>query len=344
MYEDEKKEPVIIYGKKPGQQTAQAPGPEYKAPIEQKEGTEQEQTQTQTTQAPQEQGKPTVDTSMPDIPTASVSAKDPYEDYLNDLRKQHASSLAEIRRRRRELDEKYQSSEDRQKRVMKIMAIGKLVGALAQFAGGARAGVAKDDDPYQLHAWKQLNQTRAEHKEYGKALDSEEKALNKTMQDALNKAQMKRAESVNKRTEQLEKFQTSLYLKAYDRETKVRLQELKNWYDRQMFNAKTDWEREKLQKQYAYNLSLIEARLDASLARQDNAAQNDITKKELGAEIAANTPTSDQRNATSPDDMAANRGKAVDAARNKVGGGQNPKGKVRSNPKNKKSNEPDMAS
>lgn len=304
MYEtDDKKkntEPVMIYGKKP--EETQAPA---------------------TAQATQET-KPQVAVEMPEYPTASVSAKDPYEDYMKDLRSQHASSLEEIRRRRRELDEKYQPSIDRQRKVMKIMALGKLVGALAQFggnlAGGGGGAVAKDPDPYMINAWKRLDADRAEYKAYGKQLDEQEKALNKSMQDALSKAQMKRAESVNKRTEQLERFQASLYLKAYDRQTKAQLQELKNWYDKQMFNAKTDWEREKLQKQYAYNLSLIDARLGAALTRQNNAAQNAITQKELGAEIAANTPTTDQKNATDPEAMTANRNAAVNRARNKVGG------------------------
>ena len=90
----------------------------------------------------QPQQTPPVQETQP-IPAAAPQT-DPYAGYQAQVEKDYATTLADIRKRRQELENRYQPDIDKQKRVMKIMALGKLIGAIGKFAGGGWGKVAKD--------------------------------------------------------------------------------------------------------------------------------------------------------------------------------------------------------
>ena len=223
--DDDKKKPVVAQG----QQT----------------GTEQEQAPAVQTQAEQTQQAPGTGTTPVTRPV-TASQTDPYADYQRQAEKRYATTLADIRQRRKELDAKYQPDIDRQKRVMKIIALGKLIGQLGQLGGAAIGGAAGtpvvDKDPYQINAWKELNRLQAEQKYYGQQLDAEEKAARNNMQTGLDKLRYENMRqnllSKNRREENEQRYKLMRERDINQYALKTELETLKQGFRKELENAK----------------------------------------------------------------------------------------------------------
>lgn len=173
MRTNEKKEPVLIYDKS-GQQKQTQTAPTTDA------------IPAQTGAAPANDAT-TQASAAPVATTPAAPQADPFADYMKESQRQYASTIADIRRRRQELSQRYQPSIERQKKIMKIMALGKLIGQLGQLAGGAGGVQVVDKDPYQINAWNELNRMRNEQRYYGQQLDAEERAAMNNMRTGLDK-------------------------------------------------------------------------------------------------------------------------------------------------------------
>lgn len=141
---------------------------------------------TQTQPAPQTQ-------PVQATPVQTAPQTDPFADYQRQAQQQYATTLADIRKRRQELEAKYQPDIERQRKIMKIMALGKLIGQLGQLAGGGAGTPVVDKDPYQINAWNELNRMRNEQRYYGQQLDAEERAAMRNMQTGLNRLALENA-------------------------------------------------------------------------------------------------------------------------------------------------------
>ncbi len=175
MKTDDKKETVMIY---------RQPTPDVAAP-QQKEET-------------QEAVAPPVQPAQPQ--------PDPYAGYERQAQQQYATTLADIRRRRQELEQRYQPDIDRQKRVMKIIALGKLMGQLGQLAGGGAGTPVVDKDPYQINAWNELKRMQNEQRYYGQQLDAEEKAARNNMRTGLDRLRYQDMLSKNRMAENKQRY------------------------------------------------------------------------------------------------------------------------------------------
>ena len=144
-----------------------------------------------------------VKTTIPQQPQTQPQQpqQDPYAAQEEQARRDYAASLAEIRQRRQAMEAKYQPSIDRQKKVMKYIALGKLLGAIGQLAGGGRGPYIKDPDPYQINAWNQLKQTEAEKRAYDNKFDAEEMALGKEYRQGLNRIALEKSRAAQRMNE-----------------------------------------------------------------------------------------------------------------------------------------------
>ena len=189
---------------------------------------------------------PAASAVAPVAETAQTTQADPFAGYQEQARQQYATTLADIRQRRKELEEKYQPDIDRQKKVMKIIALGKLIGQLGQLGGAAAVGAAGtpvvDKDPYQINAWKELNRLQTEQKYYGQQLAAEERAAQKNMQTGLDKLRYENmrqkllSENRMKENEQRYKLMKDRDINQYA--LKTELETLKQGFRKELENAK----------------------------------------------------------------------------------------------------------
>ena len=178
-------------------------------------------------------------------PRQSIKEDDPYEMAGRQMRADYATSIADIRKRRQAMSQRYQPDIARQQRIMKVMAIGKLLGALGQLAGGGRGPVIRDKDPYQINAWNRLQQLQNEQMVYGRQLDAEERQAIANMQSGLSRlryegarqkmqnqyriAEMQEKSRLAQETEK-QKQQNKITLKQMDIEARKELEGIKNKY------------------------------------------------------------------------------------------------------------------
>lgn len=145
--------------------------------IKKEQGEPQEQITQQATPPttpirPQEQTPP----PLPQVNPRKVVAQ-PKIDEQTAQQDNLAPTLRSLRLQRQELEDKYNKGIDRHRTAIKINAVGKLITALAQLAGGGRGVVQKDSDPYQVNAWRQLDQLRAEKRQDMARYEAQENAL-----------------------------------------------------------------------------------------------------------------------------------------------------------------------
>ena len=193
---------------------------------------------------------------------------DPYAGYQKQMEDNYATTLADIRKRRQEVEQKYQPSIERQQKVMKIMALGKLLGQLGQLAGGGRGPVIKDKDPYQVNAWRQLEQTKNEQKYYMGQLDAEERAARQGMQQGLSRLNIEKAKASQRMAEMSQKYDLELKKMGANAELKAAFEQLKHTYAVELQNAKT-----------AGQLAVVEANMKRDAYRLAQQAANSSSKE-----------------------------------------------------------------
>lgn len=191
-----------------------------------------------------------VQTVLPETGTATTR-QNPFADYQKQQEQQYANTLADIRKRRKELEEKYQPQIDRQKRVMKIMALGKLLGQLGQLAGGGAGTPVVDKDPYQINAWKNLDQMRQEQMYYNRQLDAEERAATQSMQTGLNRLADRRMQY----DMQTERLQAQADLNREKQAHKEKMATLQHAMNMELQNAKTEDKKEEIRLKYSQMLA-----------------------------------------------------------------------------------------
>lgn len=202
----------MIYGRQDAQQTAETASPEKALTQDRR-------------------------TAAANVPVQQTA--DPYDTYGRQMREDYATTLADIRKRRQAMEERYQPDIDRQRKMMKIVALGKLLGALGQFAGGGRGKIVKDTDPYQINAWKRLEATKAEKRAYDRQFDAEELAARKGMQQGLSRLTTEKAKSMQRIAELAMKTELKLKEIGANAEIKAAFEKLKHDNAVAMQNAKT---------------------------------------------------------------------------------------------------------
>ena len=231
---------------------------EKKKPV----AAEGQQTGTEQEQAPAVQAQETP-TAPPPVLTNTFAGgtSGVYGDYQRQAEKRYATTLADIRQRRKELDAKYQPDIDRQKRVMKIIALGKLIGQLGQLGGAAIGGAAGtpvvDKDPYQINAWKELNRLQEEQKYYGKQLDAEELAARKSMQAGLDKLAVEEIRAQRNADAIVQRYNMQLKVKEYDANVKMKIAELNHDFKVAYKKAEREEQRETLKLKYGLEFEKI---------------------------------------------------------------------------------------
>lgn len=244
-----------------------------------------QQKQNQTAPAPdattQTGAAPAADTTTqtsaaPVATTPAAPQADPFADYMKESQRQYASTIADIRRRRQELEAKYQPSIERQKKMMKIMALGKLIGQLGQLAGGGAGTPVVDKDPYQINAWNELNRMRNEQRLYGQQLDAEERAAMNNMRTGLNRLALENAKQKATMAQIQERARLTQETNAKRQAAQMEIEKIK-------IQARED-----LKKMgFEQALKLMEQRFKNSAALKQLGFDNQETLAYLRADLAA---------------------------------------------------------
>lgn len=237
----------------------------------------------------------------------TTPAPDPYADYQAQAQRQYANTLADIRRRRQELEAKYHPDIQRRQKIMKIMALGKLLGQIGQLAGGGRGPVIRDKDPYQINAWNQLQQLKNEQKYYGQQLDAEERAAHKSMQAGLDRLAVEELKAKRNAESIAQRYQMQMNLKMYDRETKLKVLEATEQFKKDYLRAQGEEQRETAK----YNYELALKKIAAQGAKEKDVASykanldtgyEDVTETVDGLTGAVNTSTKSRRKKSNTDE------------------------------------------
>lgn len=183
----------------------------------------------------------TVYVPQPVYVQAPAPAQNPYStaDYEKSVREDYATSLADIRRQRRAMQERYRPDIEKQQRMMKINALGKLLGAVGQLAGGGRGPVIKDPDPYQITAWNRLQQMKNEQKAYDRYFDTQEMAAAKGMRDSLSRLNAEKYKAAARQGELTQKYALEMQKLAANAQIKGMLAEADRQFKREMQASKT---------------------------------------------------------------------------------------------------------
>ena len=262
MRKNDKKETVFIYDKS-GQQKQDQAAPAI------------DTTATQTEVAPTTDA--TTQASAAPVATAPAAPQaDPFADYMKESQRQYASTIADIRRRRQELSQRYQPNIERQKKMMKIMALGKLIGQLGQLAGGGAGTPVVDKDPYQINAWNRLRQMENEQRLYGQQLDAEERAAMNNMRMGLNRLTLENAKQKAAMAQIQERARLTQETNAKRQAAQMEIEKIK-------IQARED-----LKKMgFDQALKLMEQRFKNSAALKQMGFDNQETLAYLRADLAA---------------------------------------------------------
>ena len=232
-------------------------------------------------QQKQNQTTPTTDattqaSAAPVATTPAAPQADPFADYMKESQRQYASTIADIRKRRQELEAKYQPNIERQKKMMKIMALGKLIGQLGQLAGGGAGTPVVDKDPYQINAWNELNRMRNEQRYYGQQLDAEERAAMNNMRTGLNRLALENAKQKAAMAQIQERARLTQETNAKRQAAQMEIEKIK-------IQARED-----LKKMgFDQALKLMEQRFKNSAALKQMGFDNQETLAYLRADLAA---------------------------------------------------------
>ena len=261
MRKNDKKETVFIYDKSGQQkQDQEAPAPDATTQTEAAPAADT------TTQA----------SAAPVATTPAAPQADPFADYMKESQRQYASTIADIRRRRQELSQRYQPNIERQKKMMKIMALGKLIGQLGQLAGGGAGTPVVDKDPYQINAWNRLRQMENEQRLYGQQLDAEERAAMNNMRMGLNRLTLENAKQKAAMAQIQERARLTQETNAKRQAAQMEIEKIK-------IQARED-----LKKMgFDQALKLMEQRFKNSAALKQMGFDNQETLAYLRADLAA---------------------------------------------------------
>lgn len=215
---------------------------------------------TQTQPAPQTQ-------PVQATPVQTAPQTDPFADYQRQAQQQYATTLADIRKRRQELEAKYQPDIERQRKIMKIMALGKLIGQLGQLAGGGAGTPVVDKDPYQINAWNELNRMRNEQRYYSNQLDAEERAARQGMQQGLSRLNIEKAKAGQRMAEITQKYDLEFKKMGINAQLKAAFEKLKYDYNVKLQEARTEGQ-----------VAVIEANMRRDAAKLARQASNDEEK------------------------------------------------------------------
>lgn len=200
-------------------------------------------------------------------PAQSIKEQDPYDMAGRQVGADYATTLADIRKRRKEVEQRYQPSIDRQQKVMKIMALGKLLGQIGQLAGGGRGPVIKDKDPQQINAWNELNRMRNEQRYYSNQLDAEERAARQGMQQGLSRLNIEKAKAGQRMAEITQKYDLEFKKMGINAQLKAAFEKLKYDYNVKLQEARTEDQ-----------VAVIEANMQRDAAKLARQASNDEEK------------------------------------------------------------------
>lgn len=234
------------------------------APTQAAEGQTQTQPQAETQTAPPPAQTPT---AVPTQPVVQTPQTDPYADMSRQVRDDYATTLADIRRRRQELESRYQPNIERQRKIMKINALGKLLGQLGQLAGGGAGTPVVDKDPQQINAWNELNRMRNEQRYYSNQLDAEERAARQGMQQGLSRLNIEKAKAGQRMAEITQKYDLEFKKMGINAQLKAAFEKLKYDYNVKLQEARTEGQ-----------VAVIEANMRRDAAKLARQASNDEEK------------------------------------------------------------------
>lgn len=206
------------------------------------------------------------------------------------LQQQSQVTLASLMNKRKELEQKYNSGMRDQRTMIKIMAIGKLIAALGQLAGGGRGQVFVDKDPYQVNAWKEMDRLRNELRYYSGKLDAQEQAQIKAMTDGLNKIALEKTKLQGNIAIQKAKNAFAKEKLKIEQDYKLALQQAKTAAQKEIADYTFELKMKELKERQDNTMQAIYARGGVQQGLAETKHNHKIKEQENDATLKANAP------------------------------------------------------